>query len=113
MKITRVYAGPDGVSHFDKWEISYEIKPDIGRQSLPMKANEVVFREKEGRHEGGWHCVPQKQLVVLFEGELEVETSDGDKRHFNAGDVFLCEDMTGQGHKVRGMNRKTLVIRLA
>jgi hypothetical protein len=60
-----------------------------------------------------WHHLPKRQLVILLEGELEVEIGDGTQRRFSAGDVFLCEDTTGQGHKVRGMNRKTIVVQLA
>ena len=113
MKITRIYAGPDGQSHFDEIEIPFETKPGIGRQSESMKATEVFIRENKGRHESDWHHLPKRQLVVLLEGELEVEISDGTQRRFSAGDVFLCEDTTGQGHKVRGMSRKTVVVQLA
>jgi uncharacterized cupin superfamily protein len=112
MKITRIYAGPDGQSHFGETEISFEGGPGgIGQQS-DRKATDVLFRERKGRHESEWHHVAQKQLVILLDGEIEVEIGDGAKRHFKAGDFFLCEDMTGQGHKVHGMNRKTIVVML-
>jgi quercetin dioxygenase-like cupin family protein len=112
-KLTRIYAGSDGQSHFGEIEISTEDKPGIGLQTESLKATEVFIRENKGGHESDWYIVPNGQLVVLLEGELEVEIGDGTKRRFSAGDVFLCEDTTGQGHKVRGMNRKTVVVRLA
>jgi quercetin dioxygenase-like cupin family protein len=113
INLTRVYTGPDGQSHFGEIEIPVEDKPGIGRQSASLKASEVFIRENEGGHESDWHRLPQKQLVILLEGTLDVEVGDGTRRLFNAGDIFLCEDLTGQGHKVRGMNRKTVVVRLA
>lgn len=113
IKLTRIYTGPDGQSHFGEAEIPIEDKPGIGRQTESLKATEVFIRHHEGRHESEWHRLPQKQLVILVEGELEVEIGDGTKRRFKAGDVFLCEDTTGQGHKVLGMDRKTIVVRLA
>jgi uncharacterized cupin superfamily protein len=112
-KITRIFTGPDGQSHFDEIDIAIEDKPGIGRQSQTMKATATFIRENKGRHESDWHRLPQRQLVILVEGELEVEIGDGSKRRFTAGDIFLCEDTTGQGHKVRGINRKTVVVQLA
>jgi quercetin dioxygenase-like cupin family protein len=113
IKLTRIYTGSDGQSHFGEVEIPIEDKPGIGRQSEAIKATEIVFLEKKGRLESDWHRLPQKELVILLEGEIEVEIGDGTKRRFNPGDVFLCEDTTGQGHKVRAMDRKTVVVRLA
>jgi hypothetical protein len=113
MEIARIYSGSDGQSRIGVMEIPFEERPGIGLQSRSMQSKAVFIREKPGSHESGWHCVPQRQLVILLEGELEVEIGDGTKRRFSAGDVFLCEDTTGQGQKVRGMNRKTVVVQLA
>jgi uncharacterized cupin superfamily protein len=112
-KITRIFTGPDGQSHFGEIELPIEDKPGIGRQSETLKATAMFIRQNHGAHESDWHRLPQKQMVILVEGELEVEIGDGTKRRFTAGDIFLCEDTTGQGHKVRGMNRKTVVVQLA
>lgn len=113
IKLPRIYAGSDGQTHFGEIDINMDDKPGIGQQTESLKAEEVVIRGKKGVHESDWHCVPQKQLVILLEGEMEVEIGNGTRRLFKAGDVFLCEDTTGQGHKVRAMNRKTIVVRLA
>jgi hypothetical protein len=112
IKLSRVYTGPDGQSHFGEIEIPTEDKPGIGRQSRTIRATGAFIREKKGGHESDWHNVPHRQLVILIEGELEVEIGDGTKRRFNPGDIFLCEDTTGQGHKVHGLNRKTVVVQL-
>ena len=112
-KITRIFTGPDGQSHFDETEIPIKDKQDFGWQSEAIKATAVFIRGKKGRHEGDWHKLSQKQLIILLEGELEVEVGDGTKRRFTAGDIFLCEDTTGQGHKVLGVNRKAVIVQLA
>ena len=44
------------------------------------------------------HPPPQRQFVVVLEGALEVETTDGDKRTFTPGMLALVEDLDGQGH---------------
>lgn len=112
-KITRIFTGPDGQSHFDEIEIPIGEKPGIGHQSDTISATGMFFRGKKGSLESDWHRVSARQMVILLEGELEVEMGNGAKRRFTAGDVFLCEDMTGQGHKVRGVDRKTVVVQLS
>ena len=111
-KLVRIYAGDDGQSHFDEIEIPMNDTPDLGQVSDAIKAKELHFRNKKGVHDGDWHCVKGKQLVILIDGTLDVEVGDGSKHHFKSGDVFFCEDLTGQGHKVFGVDRKTIVIRL-
>ena len=37
--------------------------------------------------------------VMFLKGDSEVEVSDGEKRRFTSGDVFLVEDTTGKGHR--------------
>jgi hypothetical protein len=111
--IPRIYAGPDGESHLDEMEFRMEALPGGSWQSESIMTTDIVFRGKERFHESGFHCIPHKQLVILLAGELEIETSDGARRRFNPGEMFLCEDATGKGHKVRGMNRKLAMLRFA
>ncbi len=39
--------------------------------------------------------------VALMSGKLEVTTSNGEKRYFSHGEVFLLQDTTGRGHTIR------------
>ena len=39
--------------------------------------------------------------VALMSGKLEVTTSNGEKRYFSRGEVFLLQDTAGKGHTVR------------
>jgi hypothetical protein len=32
---------------------------------------------------------------------VEIECGDGDKRRFGPGDVYLADDLTGEGHRHR------------
>ncbi|MBK5332831.1 MAG: hypothetical protein JJD93_12715 [Ilumatobacteraceae bacterium] len=47
------------------------------------------------------HAPPRRQFVVVLEGEVEVETSNGEKRTFTPGMVALAEDVGGEGHITR------------
>jgi len=39
-----------------------------------------------------------------MDGAIEIETSLGDKRIFNSGQVLLVEDTTGKGHRTKNIN---------
>ena len=44
---------------------------------------------------------PQRQFIVLLDGAMEIEASDGERRTFRGGEVLLMEDTTGRGHRTR------------
>ena len=48
-----------------------------------------------------WHPTPKRQVLGILSGALETQTSDGDVGSFGAGNCFLLEDTTGQGHVPR------------
>lgn len=116
MRYVRVLAGPDGESHFEDVEINADHA--TGAQlSAQIPASGVIFRRVSARDDPTTpHVAPRRQFVVLLEGELEVEVSDGEVRRFGAGGVLLVEDTAGRGHVTRalgGHDRITLFIPLA
>jgi quercetin dioxygenase-like cupin family protein len=115
MKITRVYAAPDGASHFEEIEISLSDAGAIGHLSDQMEARHVIFRQNDPDYDYDWHHAPERQLVVLLDGEIEIEVSGGERRRFSGGDILLVEDTSGQGHRTRttdGKPRRSLFITL-
>ena len=96
MRITRVYSGNDGESHFE------DLTPD--------QLAEIVNRRGEGPinlgrrpsdHFSDYHNAPRRQYVVTMAGQAELEVADGSKRQFGPGDVLIAEDLTGHGHILR------------
>ncbi len=115
MKITRIYAGEDGESHFEDVDIPLKDAGDIGRLSERVPVKSVIFRENDATYDYDWHHAPQRQYVVMLDGEIEIETGTGDKRTFRGGDIILAEDITGRGHRTRTTNnqpRRSLFITL-
>lgn len=113
--ITRVYSDSNGDSHFEDVSIPMEEAGNIGRLSAEIPANGVIFREVEPTYDWDFHTAPQKQYIILLDGEIEIETSLGDKRTFKTGEVLLMEDTTGKGHKTRNLQpikRKSIFITL-
>ncbi|MFC1989158.1 hypothetical protein ACFLVW_01110 [Chloroflexota bacterium] len=114
-KVTRIYTGPDGESHFEDTEIAVENKMGINRQSELIKAKEIIFGEQDSDYKNDWHNASRRQFVITLEGECEIEIGDGAKRKFKPGDILLAEDITGRGHITRVVNakpRKILIVTL-
>jgi len=106
MRVTRVYADAAGESHFDEIDIPLQDRGAIGRLSEPYPANGVIFRENDADYDFDWHCAPQRQYIVLLDGAIELETSDGEKRRFGGGDILLVEDVAGRGHRTRTVDNR-------
>lgn len=107
MQYTRVYAGPDGASHFE--DVAVPMQPvseyapgvPVLNLSTPIPAGAVMFMHGPVGWVGDWHPVPRRQFMTYLAGEVEVTVSDGETRRFGPGDVTLAEDTTGQGHASR------------
>ena len=106
MKVTRVYADAAGDSHFGEIDIPLQDGGTIGRLSERHPVENIIFRENDSDYDYDWHCAPQRQYIVLLDGEIELETSDGEKRRFRGGDILLVEDVSGRGHRTRTVNNK-------
>ena len=103
--MTRVYAGENGESHFD--EVFYPLTDGgpIGHLSERVGVKEVLFRKVPAGY-NDLHTAPAKQYVVLLDGGVEIETSLGEKRKFQQGDVLLMEDTTGKGHRSSNLEQR-------
>ena len=107
MKVTRLYTGKDNETHFE--ELDYELLDagDIGKLSERIPVKEIIFRETDGNYNFDYHPAPQKQFIILLDGEIEIENGLGEKRRFKAGEILLVEDNTGRGHKTKSIDGKT------
>ncbi len=103
VKVTKVYNDSNGDSHFKDMEINLEEKGTIGSLSDRIPAKEVIFRTVKPSYDYDFHNAPQRQFIILLDGEIEIETSLGEKRMFKGGDILLMEDTEGKGHKTRNL----------
>ena len=115
MRITRLFTGTDGESHFEDQEVEICPQGEIGALSARYLATGVVFRETTGDYDYDWHNAPARQYVVMLEGSVEIQVGDGTRRRFGPGDILLAEDTTGRGHQSRAVDhqpRRSLFITL-
>jgi len=104
MKITTIYSDREGESHFGELEFELTDAGEIGRLSEPYPVKDIIFRENHRHYDYDWHNAPRRQYILLLDGEIEIEVSDGEKRNFAGGDVLFVEDVTGRGHRTRVTN---------
>ena len=108
MKITRIYTGEDGESHFEDLDVSMHEVPAVqDRRSERIKATSVIFRETPADYDLDFHNAPERQYVIMLEGGVEITVGDGSKRVLKSGDILLAEDTTGRGHISRAVDNQT------
>ena len=107
MRYVKVTDNGSGGSRFEEAEVNQAEVPSAGDTapvlvSPAIPATELTFMTiPPGVRPTWWHPPPQRQFVVVLDGELEVETTDGDTRRFRPGEILLPEDLEGRGHLTR------------
>ena len=107
MNYLRIYTGSDGQTHFEdvkvstvQREIFAGMHPYDVAQPLPVSSLILLRYPEQAVCAPGWHTAPRRQFVI-FDKDVEIEVSDGEQRHINAGTPILVEDTTGKGHQTR------------
>jgi hypothetical protein len=114
MKYVALYTGNDGDSHFKDVEVGFESvnfappAPLVSLSSYIPTSRIVFFKTPSGWY-GDWHPAPKRQFFCCLSGEFEVTASDGEKRAFRSGDVFLLEDITGKGHRSKVTSKEEFI----
>jgi len=123
--ITRIFTGPDGLSHAEDIELDLNSR---GATAM-FKATGAQFSVRSptpGAKAGntaatdsnapGWHTGPARQFVITLSGRSELEVSGGVRVAAGPGHINLIEDTTGKGHITRNFgpeDRTVLTIPLA
>jgi hypothetical protein len=106
MEIIRFFATAEGGSRFESRELALPTPftdeyQNTYRLSLPFGVDSGIFAELPAGLDQDWHGAPNRQLVLVLSGRLEVETTDGDIRRWGPGEVFMADDTSGKGHRTR------------
>jgi hypothetical protein len=117
MKCLRIYATPDGESHFGEVEIPMTAKLTVAPGAKPFQvskrylASSMEFTQiPADMRQVDWHAVPARVLTVRLTGAVEYETSDGEVRHVSAGEFVLVEDTHRKGHLSRHSSDEQTVL---
>jgi quercetin dioxygenase-like cupin family protein len=91
--MTRIYTGPDGLSHSEQVEM--KLTPN---GTSTMKATSIEFSSRPAAPAGDWHTGPRRQFVITLSGRAELEIGNGQTVPIGPGNINLIEDTTGKGH---------------
>ncbi|MEO6498871.1 MAG: hypothetical protein ABIN95_07655 [Mucilaginibacter sp.] len=106
-KVTRIYTDAAGDSCFEDIYYPLHSQGVIGALSDKVAVKDMLFRTVEPTYDYDFHNAPAKQFVILLDGEVEIETSAGEKRVFGPGEILQAEDIDGKGHRSRNVQHKT------
>jgi hypothetical protein len=111
VKLARIYTGEDNCSHFEDLDIPMHSTGPAreGSDPLPLIGASLGASEPLTLD---FHPAPMRQLVTLLGGALELECSDGAKRLFATGDMFLADDTSGAGHISRAVSGQVRLLLL-
>src|SRR2546430_16477194 len=101
MAIIRIYAGPDGRSHFEDIEPKFVPRGDPSEAAELIPGSGIVVGRFEGKRTNPLHRAPGRYAVFTLSGAVDIEIGDGTVRRLGPGDILIAEDLTGQGHGTR------------
>ena len=71
--------------------------PPLAKSSI-IPATAISFRWTPGDYVFDFHPAPRRRVIILLEGQLDVDVSSGERRRFTVGDVLEVGDIAGKGH---------------
>ena len=110
MKITQLITGLDNLSYFVDIETGYDTQEMLGNYSKHFPVGQMQFRDFEAGLTYDWHTAPQAQYIVYLSGEVQVETSSGEKRVFKSGDILFAADLRGKGHVTKTLSKGQSIV---
>ena len=98
MRLTRMYQGDDGESHFEDIEVGLK-HFDVGDLSRRLFPASMSFRVSQPGLFVDGHNAPGKSMIIVIQGIVQTEVTNGESRRFGPGDICFAEDADGPGHK--------------
>jgi hypothetical protein len=113
MKVTRMFVGEDGVSHFQDLKVPSRTT-DVGDVSKWLPTTNVLFRTVPEGLFLDWHLADNRVFIAILTGRIEVTLGDGSCRQFGPGDIVFAEDQAGSGHQTRDIEgpRTSIMIKV-
>ncbi len=117
--ITRIFTGPDGLSHAEDIELKLNqhgvadmlkaTGAEFSRRP-PTPGADTNNKSATPSDSKEWHTGPARQFVITLTGNSEVEVSGGVHIAAGPGHINLIEDTTGKGHVTRNFGPDDRVV---
>lgn len=99
IEISILRADLDGKTSFSTEKMEWMHWFKSGRRTSETKVKGLQFYHLEKNLSMGFHPAPRKQFLLIIQGALQIEVSNGEKRKFLPGSIVLVEDIAGtMGH---------------
>ena len=100
MKLTNIYVDENGHSYLGEVELAQT--GNAGRISAkPQDVEYWQMSQTLPGHYVDFKTVPEPRVISVLSGRMELTVSNGEKRSFSRGDIFVLQDTSGQGHCTR------------
>jgi len=87
------------ISKIETWRIETKEHGHGTFVSDLIECHSIRIAETEPGGSYDWHPAPRKQYVITLTGTVEFTFGHGDVLIVKPGDVFLANDLEGEGHK--------------
>ena len=87
------------ISKIETWRIGTKEHGHGTFVSDLIACHSIRIAETEPGGSYDWHPAPRKQYVITLTGTVEFTFGHGDVLIVKPGDVFLANDLEGEGHK--------------
>jgi hypothetical protein len=97
----RLYATPDGESHFEDVAFDLSDTGPVGVLTPTIPVTGCNLRVTPAGYDVDWHPAPRRRFILRLTGIIEATASDGETRQMGPGSIVLVEDTSGKGHLTR------------
>ena len=114
MKYAKIYSDPNGVSHFQDVEVSFD-RSEFPPKTTPVLKSELLsndgfFISVPSGWDSGWHNAPGDGFAILLRGSVEIAVGSGEVRRFSPGEVWRSTDVSGRGHISRVVSEEDAAV---
>ena len=110
MEFTRLFTDDDGETQFETVMLEASAIPG-GTENVPT-INMTIRSSPRLTAGEELHNCPRRQFVLVLSATMEIETSRGESRRFQPGDLLFVEDLEGRGHRLRHLGGEEIRIML-
>jgi hypothetical protein len=104
LRVTRIFTGADGQTHFDQVDVKFAAVPGAPatiEKSTPVRVTRAYAVRAAAGSVQGWHTSDARRYMIAISGRAELEIAGGQKVFIEPGRICLDEDLTGKGHTFR------------
>lgn len=111
VEISKLVADSSGETHFTTEKVKWWNWFYSGRRTDDKPVTSFQFYHLKNGLDMGLHPAPRKQFLIIIQGTLQIESSDGEQRQFSPGSVLLVTDIAGtRGHKTKVIGKEDVFI---